>query len=333
MSVAERIGTKPSWAAAVLVGLLVAASVACAGSPAAPGDSTVQPVVETDGDPGPQPTVDPALDTDQFDLPGVLVQYDYEPTHPPLESLQPFGRVPPFTMLEDGTLIYVDDGRRYDERRVMEVRLSRDDADALVQQVLDLGFERLGNHADQCEDSGDGTRACLADSSYTVLRVRLPSGEPRQVRIYANFGSDPQALEAIRSLLSGYSHPDARPYVPAKATLFIRPIAAEELEARLLWLNDRQDAEEVTVLQWELDPAWLEAGDGTGRQWARVVDGDALASLLATVPSNVGEFFFQRDGEAYQTTLVPWLPSVDYTTDVAAYRYSFETGVVGGDPD
>ena len=89
MSVAERIGTKPSWAAAVLVGLLVAASVACAGSPAAPGDSTVQPVVETDGDPGPQPTVDPALDTDQFDLPGVLVQYDYEPTHPPLRAFSP----------------------------------------------------------------------------------------------------------------------------------------------------------------------------------------------------------------------------------------------------
>ena len=298
MSVTERIGTKPSWVATILVGLLVAASVACAGS-AAPPDS---------------------LDTDRFDFPGVVVQYDTEPTFSTAESFQPFGRVPPFTMLEDGTLVYVDEGRGYDER-VMEVKLSENDADALLQQVLDLGFERLGNHADQCEDSGDGTRACLADGSYTVLRVHLPSGEPRQVRIYANFGRDPQALVAISSLLSGYSHPDARPYVPAKATLFIRPIAVEELEARLLWLNDRRNAEDVTVLEWELDPAWLEAGDGTGRQWARVVDGDALASLLATVPSNVGAFFFQRQGEAYHTTLVPWLPSVDYTTDVAAYRH------------
>ena len=299
MSVTERIGTKPSWVATILVGLLVAASVACAGSSAAPD----------------------SLDTDRFDLPGVVVQYDSEPTFSTgAESFQPFGRVPPFTMLEDGTLVYVDEGLRYDERRVMEVNLSERDADALLQQVLDLGFERLGNHADQCEDSGDGARACLADSSYTVLRVRLPSGEARQVRIYANFGRDPQALKAIRALLSEYSHPDARPYVPAKATLFIRPIAVEELEARLLWLNDRRDAVDVTVLLWELDPAWLEAGDGTGRQWARVVDGDALASLLATVPSNVGDFFFQPDGEAYQTTLVPWLPSVDYSADVAAYR-------------
>ena len=64
MSVTERIGTKPSWAAAVLVGLLIAASVACAGSTAAPGDSTVQPVVETDGDPEPQPTEAPTLETD-----------------------------------------------------------------------------------------------------------------------------------------------------------------------------------------------------------------------------------------------------------------------------
>ena len=180
MSVTERIGTKPSWAAAILVALLVSTSVACGGSAAAPDDSTVHPVVETDGDPEPQPTVAPALDTDQFDLPGILVQYDYEPTFSTPESFQPFGRVPPFTMLEDGTLIYLDDGRRYDERRVMEVHLSGYDADALVQQVLDLGFERLGNHAEQCENLDDGSSVCIADASYTVLRVRLPSGEPRQ---------------------------------------------------------------------------------------------------------------------------------------------------------
>ena len=135
MSLTERMGTKPSWAVAILVGLLAAASVACAGSAAVP---------------------DP-LDTDRFDLPGVVVQYDSEPTFSTPESLQPFGRVPPFTMLEDGTLVYVDEGRGYDER-VMEVKLSENDADALLQQVLDLGFERLGNHADQCEDSGDGSR-------------------------------------------------------------------------------------------------------------------------------------------------------------------------------
>ena len=74
------------------------------------------------------------------------------------------------------------------------------------------------------------------------------------------------------------------------------------------------------MLDWELDPAWLEAGDGTGRQWARVVDGDALATLLASVPRNVGDFFFQHEGRAYHMTLVPWLPSVDHTADVAAYR-------------
>ena len=54
MSVTKRIGTKPSWVATILVGLLVAASVACAGF-VAPPDS---------------------LDTDRFDLPGVVVQYE-----------------------------------------------------------------------------------------------------------------------------------------------------------------------------------------------------------------------------------------------------------------
>ena len=135
----------------------------------------------------------------------------------------------------------------------MEVRLSGDDVEALVQQVLDLGFERLENYSEQCQNLDYGTGMCLADASHTVLRVRLPSGEPRQVRIYANFGSDLQALESIRSTLREYSHPDARPYVPAKATLFIRS----------------------TILR-----AWLEADD-KGRQRARVVDGDALATLLA----------------------------------------------------
>ena len=139
------------------------------------------------------------------------------------------------------------------------------------------------------------------------------SGEPRQVRIYATFGSDPQHLGANLTLLSGYSQQDSRPYVPAKATLFIRPIAETELA-------QRREFQAMDVLEWELDPAWLEAGDGTARQWARVLDGDALTTLLASVPSNVGDFLFQRDGQAYNMTLVPWLPSVDYTTDVAAYN-------------
>ena len=91
--------------------------------------------------------------------------------------------------------------------------------------------------------------------------------------------------------------------MPAKATLFIRPMA---------------EAVDVTVLDWELGPAWLEADD-KGRQRARVVDGDALATLLASVPRNVGDFFFQHEGQAYHMTLVPWLPLVDFTAAVAAY--------------
>ena len=93
--------------------------------------------------------------------------------------------------------------------------------------------------------------------------------------------------------------------MPAKATLFVRPIA---------------EAVDVPVLDWELDPAWLKAGDDTRQQWARVAAGDALVALLASVPRNVGDFFFQHDGQAYHMILVPWLPSVDYTADVAAYR-------------
>ena len=45
------------------------------------------------------------------------------------------------------------------------------------------------------------------------------------MKIYADFGSDPAALEAIRSFLGSYSRPDAQDYVPEKATLFLRPIS------------------------------------------------------------------------------------------------------------
>ena len=133
----ERPGTKPPWAAGILIGLLVAAFVACSTEP--------------------QPTATPAPDTDKFDLPDVLIQFDYEPTFSTTERFAPFGRVPPFTLLEDGTLIYLDGGGRYDEQRVMEVRLSGDDVEALVQQVLDLGFERLENYSEQCQNLDDGT--------------------------------------------------------------------------------------------------------------------------------------------------------------------------------
>ena len=109
MSVTKRIGTKSSWVTTILVGLLVAASVACAGSAAAPD----------------------SLDTDRFDLPGVVVQYESEPTFSTAESFQPFGRVPPFTMLEDWTPEYVDTCRGDDEM-VMEVKLCAHDADALL---------------------------------------------------------------------------------------------------------------------------------------------------------------------------------------------------------
>ena len=74
MSVKERPGTKPPWAAGILIGLLVAAFVACSTEP--------------------QPTATPAPDTDQFDLPDVLIQFDYEPTFSTLSALRPSEEYP-----------------------------------------------------------------------------------------------------------------------------------------------------------------------------------------------------------------------------------------------
>ena len=206
--------------------------------------------------------------------------------------------------MDNGRLIYLDEGKRFDEQRIMEGDVSAEDAQALMQRVLDLGFERLRSYVDECQELGGGNSVCVADASYTILRVRLPSGEPREVKIYADFGADPAALEAIRSFLGSYSHPDAQDYVPEKATLFLRPIS---------------EAVDVSVQEWPLDGSWLEPPPGREQSWATVIDGDELKALLSNLSRNTGYYWFRGSGRTYQAYLVPWLPGVDYADDVAGY--------------
>ena len=237
----------------------------------------------------------------QFDLPGVLIQEEVEHL---AYAFHPYGRVPGFTLMDNGRLIYLDEGKRFDQQRIMEGDVSAEDAQALMQRVLDLGFERLRSYVDECQELGGGNRVCVADASYTILRVRLPSGEPREVKIYADFGADPAALEAIRSFLGSYSHPDAQDYVPEKATLFLRPIS---------------EAVDVSVQEWPLDGSWLEPPPGREQSWATVIDGDKLKALLSNLSRNTGYYWFRGSGPTYQAYLVPWLPGVDYADDVAGY--------------
>jgi len=213
-----------------------------------------------------------------------------------------FGRVPEFSLLPDGSATYLDPAE-WDKAQVMVARLTRSEAQALVQRVLDLGFERLESYTDSCRPQGDGSCMCVMDSGESVLRLRLPGGELRTIRNYADFANDPQALLAIRTLLQEYRRPQAVAYKPDRAALFFRPVSPSA---------------DLAILDWPLRPAWL-AGGAPDWSCVKVLSGGDLQALLAVTGRNMGDFYFRAVGDeaVYNAYLVPWLPGVDYTGAIA----------------
>ncbi|HEU5010986.1 MAG TPA: hypothetical protein VFT66_00475 [Roseiflexaceae bacterium] len=251
-----------------------------------------------------EPTAVPPVERDTSN---VLVQLDYEPTFFRPEASVPFGRVPRFTLLKDGRVFYLDAGDppSYDQERLMDATLSPDETAAFVQKIRDLGFAQLESYTDMCQTSADGQQNCVADASFSIIRVRQPDGTLREVRNYHNFANQPQVLEQIRTLLTDYRNAAAQPYQPERAALFIRVADGD--------LTDR------TVLPWPLAADWLQPRQPGVQLWARVLEGKDLATFLAAVPRNTGDFWFRADDKVYQTYLVPWLPGEDYTDAVQHY--------------
>jgi hypothetical protein len=182
-----------------------------------------------------------------------------------------FGRVPDFSLLPDGNVYYLDPAE-WDKAQVMTAHLAPAETEALIQRVLDLNFERLESYTDPCQPQGGDTCLCVADAGESVLRVRLQSGELREVRNYYDFANDPEALTAIRSLLKDYQHPAATPYAPKKAAISVRSVAPPP---------------DLPILDWPLPPSWL--ADGTpDAACVRTLAGTDLQALLAVTGRNHG---------------------------------------------
>jgi hypothetical protein len=252
----------------------------------------------------PAPQGDSGADTEPVE---VLIQLDWAGGFGPPEAAVPFGRVPAFTLLADGRVLYVDHGDPLEpnQEQLLIAQLRPDQVQALVQEVLDLGFERLESHLDQCQESDDGSSLCVADAGYSILRVRLPNGQLREIRNWHEFANDAEALLAIRGLLSDYRHPEAVPYLPDNASLFIQPILS---------------AEGLTVANWPLNPGWLTPLAPGVEQWAGVLAAEERDVLLRVTSRNMGVYYFRDEGRLYQVILVPWLPGTDYADEVLTYR-------------
>jgi hypothetical protein len=205
----------------------------------------------------------------------------------------PFSQPPPFTLLDDGTLIRL----ATDGSAVLETRLPTAEVRRIVDHILALGFERLRSHTESCKSFGDGRGVCVSDDATTILRVALPTGELREVETYADFSNEPAVFDSIVAYLKTDRQPRGTRYVPRAAVIHVQSSATRPRECQ------------------PIDLALLARPPGRTRWTAQLTD-HALRALLDQLPSNIGHFVRCHGDSSYGITLVPAVPGSDLSREL-----------------
>ncbi|MGH9381866.1 MAG: hypothetical protein ACRD2Z_14805 [Thermoanaerobaculia bacterium] len=245
---------------------------------------------------------------------GVLVQLEWVPTYSSPDAFQTFGRLPELTLYEDGTVIYLEETKPPDVGwKVRTAQLGREERSDFVNELLERGFERLESHMSHSGLSAEGTDTVVFDSSYSVITVRLPNGKLRTIRNYAGFANDRQALKSIREFLSQWSSPDAEPYTPAHATLFIKRFP----------LQSGGEHGHLSEAPWTLPAALLRSPKRDVCEWAVPIGGPECRSLILRPGSGPqwSAFVARHLGERFYVSVVPWLPNEHHSAAVRRYRH------------
>ena len=232
----------------------------------------------------------------------ILLQKEIVPTFFRLENHYSFGRVPDFTLLADGTLIYLNESSNFKDPQLLLANLSPEDTTTIISDILGLGFSDLDSYTEMCRRQPDNSEQCIADAAFTILRSRLTSGQLQEVIIYADFANDPVAFNEILAYLNNYKHSGAMHFRPEAATLFFSPLQGQA-SAQIFQGDLFQNKIPRAVRSWP---------------WATYLEGEELEELLTRLPRNMGDFTFEINGELYNVYMVPWLPGVDFRAAIQA---------------
>ena len=239
----------------------------------------------------------------------LLVQLDWE--SPPWESKSEayLLSMPTFSLFSSGLVVHVaypGDGTE----AIKSTILSREEAVAIRDTILAMGFERLESHLKQEMQISDSLSSVCFDAPLSVMRVRLSSGRIREVKNYCGFANEPHVLESVRDFLLNWSRYAEKAYAPDHATLVVMS----------------RDQRDYACKPWPLDPRFLEAGArGESRESSTltrreyVLSREQYDSLVSREQLGIGGVMrFAHDGFNWWVKVRPWLPGEDFTRPAGA---------------